>query len=579
MTVVAAGAAGASTLVGCKPEPEEQPVGYPQGVASGDPRPASVVIWTRVEATVGEGGGPGDGEAQQVTYELALDEGFGQVVALGEVVVDGSTDHTVRVKVTGLEAYTRYFYRFACQGVVSDTGRTLTAPAPDADVAVKLAVVYGQAYVGRYFHAWKVLLDQDADVDFVLFLGDYVYEAERVAGASEPTEDRRLDLPDGMAVTGDFADGAVAVTLADYRTLYRTWRTDEHLQRAHQRFPFITVWDDHEFTNDCWRDFANDFNGAEGEEHDPARRAAATRAWYEYLPVDVDYNADVGFPDDIRIYRSFRFGRHMELFLTDQRYYRDDHVIPEGPTDPEVGKTQENSIVGSRILTIKDVFDLREADANPTMLGATQRAWLVDQMTASTATWKVHGSATIVAQMLLDLSPIETLPSMLQRRFYFKLDQWDGYRSERAQLLADLAAVENVVVLTGDIHATYVSELHVDFDAPGTAPVAVEYIGPSISSLSLKEQLTLAVETDPLLSLLGLQPQVEAVDDIFLDGNPHFQYANSRSYGYAIAEVARDQELRVTMVHLQDVVTSESTEPIERVRFRTVTGTNRIEVL
>jgi alkaline phosphatase D len=569
ITVVAAAASGASKLVGCSKDPGEPPVAYPQGVASGDPRQDSVVVWTRVESE--------DGASQQVTYELALDDSFSQLVAEGQVDADASSDHTVRVKITGLEPYTRYYYRFACQGVFSDVGRTKTAPAADADVSVRLAVVYGQAYVGRYFHAWKVLVEQEEDIDFVLFLGDYIYESESVAGASEPTPERRVELPDGMIVTGDFADGAVAVTVNDYRTLYRTWRTDEHLQRAHQMFPFITVWDDHEFTNDCWGDHANDFNGAEGEEQDTARRNAATQAFYEYLPLDVDYDPAAGFPNDIRIYRSFRFGQHLELFVADQRYYRDDHVIPEGPTDPDVGKTQENSMVGSRILTIKDVFDLREADANPTMLGDVQRTWLVDGMTASTATWKVLGSATILAQMLLDLTPFETLPSMLAQRFYFKLDHWDGYRSERARLLTDLATVENLVVLTGDIHATYVSDLHADFDAPGPEPVAVEYIGPSISSLSLKEQLTLAVETDPLLSLLGLQPQVEQVDDIFLDGNPHFHYANSRSYGYAIAEVDRDQELRVTMVHLQDVLSPESTEPIERVRFRTPAGTSRID--
>ena len=569
--VVTAAAGGASMLFGCSSDEEDVRVTFPQGVASGDPRQGSVVLWTRVET---ESKGP-----ETVNYEVALDEGFRQLVAGGQVVTGADSDHTVRLKVTGLAPYTRYYYRFMAQGVLSETGRTLTAPAADADVPVRLAVAYGQSYVGRYFTAWRVLAEQEQDIDFVLFLGDYVYEADVIAGAQDPTPDRHVNFMDGMALGESPEDGTVAWTLNDYRLLYRTWRMDEDLKRAHRLYPFITVWDDHEFANDCWQDHANDFNGARGDEQETTRREVATRAWYEYIPVDVDYHPEAGFPNDIRLYRSFGFGRHVDLFVTDQRTYRDDHVIPEGPIDLKVGKVQKNSILGSRTLVIKEGFDQREESASPTMLGDAQRDWLVTSVKDSTATWKLIGNPTFMAQMLLDLTDIETLLPFLRKRFYFKLDHWDGYRSERARILSDLAGVSDIVVLTGDLHASSASDIHVDFDAPGSMPTAVEYMGPSISSVSLQEQLALAVGVDPLLNLLGLGSLVDRADAIFRDGNPHFRYVKTRTYGYTIVEVDRDREVRVDMVHVPDVLSPGGVEPVERVRFRTVAGTNRIELL
>lgn len=565
-------AAGGLSALRCDSSPPDEvfvDVSFPQGLASGDPRQDSVIIWTRVETA--------NNVAVPVTFEVALDEEFQQVVAQGTSDVDDSTDHTLRVKVTDLEPSTRYFYRFRSQAVTSETGRTKTAPNADDDVPVRLAVVYGQSYVGRYFNSWQTLLEQEDEIDFILFLGDYVYEADIIEGAQDPTADRSFQFPDGLPLGGTPEDGTVAYTLADYRLLYKTWRSDVQLRRVHQMYPFITVWDDHEFANDCWQDYANNFDGAAGSEQDRERREAATRAWYEYIPIDVDYRPEAGFPDDIRIYRTFRFGRHMELFLTDQRYYRDDHVIPEGPADPEVGKVQENSILGSRILAIKEPFDLREADAAPTMLGEEQFDWLVDQVTSSQATWKILGSQTIFAQMALDLTGNDTVPAPFQQRFYFKLDQWDGYRSERARLLSSLSDVENFVILTGDIHASYTSDLHVDFDEPGAQPTTVEYIGPSLSAVSIQEQLMLAVTADPLLSLFGLEELVTQADSIFLESNPHFHYSNSHSYGYTIVDIDRDQEVRVTMAHLSDVITPGVTSPVERVSFRTPLGSNRIE--
>ena len=161
----------------------------------------------------------------------------------------------------------------------------------------------------------------------------------------------------------------------------------------------------------------------------------------------------------------------MELFLTDQRYYRDDHVIPEGPTDLSVAKLVENSAVGARIFLLKSGFDPKEAAAKPSMLGAEQKAWFLGAVKASTATWKVWGSEVQLAQMVVNLSSFPMVPAPFNDLFYLTVDQWDGYRTERAEILGALKDVENLVVVTGDIHAFYASELHVDFDAPSATPV------------------------------------------------------------------------------------------------------------
>src|SRR5262249_3664877 len=161
---------------------------------------------------------------------------------------------------------------------------------------------------------------------------------------------------------------------------------------------------------------ANDFEGAKGDEKSPERRAAASRAWHEYQPADVPY-AEKPFPDDITIYRKFRFGKHLELFLTDERYYRSDHVIPQGPADILIGN-QANSAIGARYIVLKSALDEREAQAHPTMLGDRQREWLLEAVRNSSATWKFWGSETQVAQMILDLSEFAQLPSFLRTRFY-----------------------------------------------------------------------------------------------------------------------------------------------------------------
>jgi alkaline phosphatase D len=534
---------------------------FPQGVASGDPTETSVLLWTRVELT------------RRVQYEVAADEGFERLVATGQADADPERDHTVRLDIDGLAAGTTYWYRFVADGVTSPVGRTRTSPVADADATVRIALASCQDYGGRWFHAWRVLAERD-DVDLVLFIGDYIYETIGHLGEELPA-DRTLVLPDGMALEDPLKGDRAAVTLEDYRALYRQYRRDPDLRAAHARFPFVTIWDDHEFANDCWQDHATDFDGARGEEQSTERRQAATRAWYEHHPVRRPFDPGAGFPTDLSVQRALRWGRHVELVLLDERYHRADHLIPEGPIDGEVGHFMKNSAMGSRTFVIKSEFDEREAVAQPTMLGAPQRDWAVATLTASPATWKLLASPLVMAQTVLDLTAYESLPEALRQRFYFKTDQWDGYRSERRAMLEACAGVDNLVVLSGDLHGFYAAELHADPDAPSAEPLAVEFATSAISAPTIDVQLTDVIEQSPILQGLGLGALVPEFDANLLATNPHIRHAESRRNGLTIIDVSAG-ELRATFVEVDEV--TRPTGGVRReVSFRTRAGSRRVE--
>ncbi len=551
------------------PEPsttEEVRASFPQGLASGDPRPDSVILWTRA---------PG---AAEIAFYVATDEAFANVVARGTVATDAASDHTVRVKVTGLPAYATLYYRFTADGVTTGNGRTKTAPAPGQDVPVRFAFASCQDFIGRYYHSWAALLEEP-DVDFVLFLGDYIYETTGDPRFQTPDETRKITFPDGLQIGAEGTDEKAALTLADYRSAYQQYRSDETLQRVHALFPFITIWDDHEFADDAWQDHSTHFNEAQGDEQDTDRRTAASRAWFEYQPADVTYVDGASFPDDLKIYRSLRYGAHLELFLTDQRSYRADHLIPEGPVDGPVGKTGTNTALGSRQFVVKSAFDAREATATPTMLGVDQRNWFIRGMRESDATWKVWGNETKLAQMVVDLSEFD-VPAQFKTEFYFTVDQWDGYRSERKTILSALGSqVTNLVALTGDIHAFYAVELQADFDAPGE-PVGVELVTAGISSKSVQEIAQNFVESSQTLTDLGLLALVPRFDELLQAAGPHYRYAKSKANGIAVVDLTA-AALECTFLELDTEAVRQPTwdGAVTRTRFRVAAGTNRLEPL
>lgn len=332
--VVSAGAAtlGPGVLGACGSSRLRSEV-FPQSIASGDPRGDSIVLWTR--ALPEDPAADGD-----VNLELATDPEFGSRIDLGDlssIVARADHDHCVRVKVTGLTTGTTYFYRFEQGGTVTNTGRFRTAELDNANVPVRFAVVSCQDRSGRYYNTLLRLLDGNHDdLTFVLHLGDYVYETDADPAFMTGVGERSVAFrnPEEAIPLGDGSFHA-AHSVGNYRDLYRAFRSDPILQQVHERFPFIHSWDDHEFSDDCFGDNAT-YTDGQAVETDRERRINSEQAYFEYMPIatDVDGNGSLSvdrgalFPNT-RLYRSFRFGRHCTLAITDYRSFRPDHMVPE----------------------------------------------------------------------------------------------------------------------------------------------------------------------------------------------------------------------------------------------------------
>lgn len=322
---------------------------FPQSVASGDPRASSVILWTRVEDAEAEGD-------LTVMLDLALDEKFAMRVSLPEEAMNlkAEADHDgcLRVRVEGLDPNTTYYYRFGYivgeTANVSRTGRTKTAADEDADVTVKFAVASCQDFGGRYYHAYKHMAEQE--LDFFIHLGDYVYETTGDPDFQSASGKRKVSFSDtdgALKLGSDEAPFYAASALSNYRELYKTFRSDADLQRVHELFPMIAIWDDHEFSDDCHGQTATYSNGAQ-DELSAERRANADQAWFEFMPVDYAskefvYDRDAAaFPADLTIYRDFTFGKHLHVVMTDLRRYRDDHLVPEDAFPGAMAATEED---------------------------------------------------------------------------------------------------------------------------------------------------------------------------------------------------------------------------------------------
>ena len=338
---------------------------FPESVASGDPRPDSVVLWTRLDS-------PEMPDALRL--DVATDEEFNDVVVTRDLVAEEQYDYAVKVLVDGLEPYTTYFYRFVYgSGAAMETspvGRTKTAPTPDMDVDVKFAVVYCQDYIGRYYNTYlKLLRDHDEDIDFVVHLGDYIYETTGDPSFQDPDSPRGIMFDDveGAIPLGDPEDPYyAAASLDNYRQIYRTYRSDPVLQEAHERWPMIVIWDDHEYSDDSWQATATYTDGRDDEDN-PDRRRNAEQAFFEWVPTEVgigndgtlDIDASVLYPNTM-IYRDYMFGQHLHLLMTDYRTYRPDHLIPEDAFPGAIAVDEAGAIM---VLTepvwqqVRDSFD------------------------------------------------------------------------------------------------------------------------------------------------------------------------------------------------------------------------------
>jgi alkaline phosphatase D len=486
---------------------------FPLSVAAGDPAPDGVVLWTRVAP-------PAAGPVA-VTWEIARDPALRDVVVRGGAVADPGHDWTVKVGVRSgaLAPFTTYWYRFQAQGAFSRVGRFKTLPDPAASLdRLRLGYVSCQDFTAGRFTALRKLAG--ADVDYVVHLGDYIYET-----VSDPSfqrrgpRDRRLRVPDGGA------GRPRAETLEDYRWMYRTYRADTDLQRLHERFAVIAIWDDHEFANDGYGIHDTDTTDEQANA-DPGRRSAASQAWAEYMPADVTFDPQASPLQQLRIYRSFVFGDLAELVLTDERLYRD---------GPPCGLSQAQRYATRGCA--------RQRAPGRTMLGAQQRQWLIQRLTTSTRRWKLWGNETMVMPFRLPgwlasrLRPHSGDVPMLED-VYVSLDQWDGYQWERSLLTEALADVAGLVVLTGDLHSFIAGTLRA---ADGRVVATCLMVG-SVTSPNLIEMV--ARRTLPSMPLpLGL---------LVRSANPHLGYVNSSAHGFNVVELDRDR-LRCRMTAVSGV--------------------------
>jgi alkaline phosphatase D len=360
----------------------------------------------------------------ELEVEVAGGPGFEEVVTSRRLLARPEHAMTARVVVDGLDPDTAYWYRFVHDGHRSRRGRTRTAPAPGRMPAEPVEI--GHLSCMRYSSGYWTALDDLAALapDLVVHCGDYVYESDN--GDVRPVEARAARDLDG------------------YRQVWRRYKAEESLQAAHAVAPWLVVWDDHEVEDNYQgRTSGDDDGGDDGERDFLDRRAAAYRAWWEFTPTRIE-------PPDgayLRIHRTVDWGRLARFVLLDTRQYRDDQPCGDD--------------IGARC----------DATAEVSMLGAEQEAWFADRATGHGAVWTPVVQQVVVHQW-------RTLPGNAA----WNLDQWDGYTGARDRFVDVLAGAPDPVVLTGDVHSSWVSDLLVDFDDEDSASVGVEFVGPGVSS-------------------------------------------------------------------------------------------------
>lgn len=409
------------------PAPPLRESPFDLGVASGDPLPEGVVLWTRLSPRVLAAHGVG---AQNIAvhWEVAEDDAFRRVVRRGSALARRELGHSVHAEVEGLRSARAYWYRFITGGHSSAIGRTRTAPARGADVAdFRFAFASCQNYEHGLFTAFRHLASEE--VDLIVHLGDYIYE--RRFDSSPPVREH---------------EAGEVFTLDQYRARYALYRSDADLQAAHAAAPWVATTDDHEVVNNYAAD------------HPPydtpretflLRRAAAYQAFYEFMPLR---RTSLPAGPDMRLYRRLRFGSLMQMDVVDTRQYRTDQPCGDGR---------------------KPLCD-GALDPAATLLGEAQERWLFDGLRDSYARWHVMANQVLLAQLRIKRDGVPTL----------SMDSWDGYVAARSRLLRSVtdARLSNFVVLTGDIHSSWVADLKLDFDQVSSRTVGTELVGTSISS-------------------------------------------------------------------------------------------------
>lgn len=458
-------------------------VSFPQGVASADPQPDSILLWTRAQPLA-------EGDVALI-LQLSSSEDFEQVLVEETVSAHSTADYTVRVQIDGLQPGQFYYYRFlADDGGMSRTGRTLTAPDPASTTPFRIAFASCQNYEQGYFGAWGSMLSEDEArpaaeaIQFVLHLGDFIYERYlNRADKGQPFVRLLPAFPDGASS----AERTWADSLADYRHLYKTHLDDPFLQAARARWPFVCTWDDHEFSNDSFQHFSTYDDAPLAEMQ---RRRHAHQAWFEFVPARVEEAAD------LRIYRRLRWGKLADILLTDLRSYRSAPPLPAGltkqlglPVDPvelvaifDSGRDYNNGAPPETLPYGDGTTPNSARERAPgTMLGAEQKTWFKQALRESDATWKVWANSLPALPLRLDLS---TLPFQQLENSVLSVDAWSGYPHEYRELMSYLQTenIGGVVSLSGDHHMHGAGTLALDPNLADSPMVAADFNVSGISS-------------------------------------------------------------------------------------------------
>jgi alkaline phosphatase D len=440
-----------------------QEVCFPFGVASGDPTQHSMVLWTALHPSFGARG-------EAVLGEISTSASFAHVLHTFTTQAQADNGYTLSVPVEHLAPDTRYYYRFRCGEHTSEVGITHTLPQNPDEIV--FAVVSCSNYEWGYFNAYASIAHTEG-LDFVIHLGDYIYEYESGKYGSKKLPRKHLPKKE-------------LIGLADYRTRYAHYRLDPHLKELHRTMPIIAVWDDHEIANNAYREGAENHQPADGSWQQ--RVEAARKAYFEWMPITPQATPS--------IQRSFNWGNLASLWMLDGRL--------EG-----------------RSKQLASLNDPQAADTARTMLGHEQRDRLLKEVGESTARWKVLGNQVVFSSF--------ELPAALDR-YGKSMDMWEGYSVERKYLMSrwQAAGVNNIVVLTGDAHASFCMDLRADRLDPRTH-MGAEWVTPSVTSGSLNEYIA--------TWKVHIAERKLANKKL----NPHLRYVNFRDHGYMIVRLNQQE--------------------------------------
>src|SRR6478672_4709165 len=622
---------------------------YPQGVASGDPDPHSVILWTRRPFA--------EGTRQLLTVEVAEDEAFRRVIAHAEAPVSSAADWTARVLIAGLEPARVYWYRFTdSDGNGSRVGRTITAPLPNDSRTVNFTFVSCQDVNEGSLNAYRRMIYEDErapatqQLDFVLHLGDFIYEVVEYPEESKTRYDRTIyevaRIPDEIKA-GKFH---MPTTVEGYRAVYKGYLADPDLQDARARWPFVCIWDNHEFSWQGWQSIQKAGKSRPGQ----SIKVAANQAWWEYLPsrckkvsgpswdtfdppavkdVKIEKWDENGLGDEpnnliainsLIAYRTYRYGKHLDLIITDQHSYRGADPF----SDPSLAKLGGDEFTDMAPETLMQVLDGGRAynGSNPpaevsfgdarvpnpqrdkppqTILGATQKAWFKDQLRKSTATWKIWGNSegaldgrgdpqNLPPGLTKETWPKDTYAAMSPPDYGMAYTE----RAEIYDLIRD-AKITGFAIVSGDRHSFWAGYATSELPPGKFDPVGLSFVGASLTSPGTMEaQEHNLSKTDPLRALFladrpdggkphwthnmllkhGVRSCLEYAKSFDLerarslsnpDLSPHLEFVDMGGHGYSKVRLSAD-EMRTEFVCIPRPVTRSERPDGGDIRYRVV---------